>query len=310
MKNAKSFYRYARERQSILLARRAGKGRPWTKDPVLQSFRFCNIFREDDKTTVWFRENVRERYHNSPAVLLATVVFRMFNRIETGEAVFCQPHLDGPTAFETLLHATQSDTRRKQKVDAALRNMIADIITFCGRGPYVTGAYIISSPPGRTKLLGMIEVIRRFVLAEKEFPGGGGADWLGAAELMLSGSSLQDAHNWFSQHDYFGKFHSYEIVTDLRHTPLLSRAPDVMTWANPGPGCKRGMNRVMGRDKRDRVPVETVLAEMAELLTLSERYWPSDWPSWEMRDVEHTLCEFDKYERVRLGEGRPRSVYR
>jgi hypothetical protein len=34
------------------------------------------------------------------------------------------------------------------------------------------------------------------------------------------------------------------------------------------------------------------------------------WPSWEMRDVEHTLCEFDKYERIRLGEGRTRGVYR
>jgi hypothetical protein len=34
------------------------------------------------------------------------------------------------------------------------------------------------------------------------------------------------------------------------------------------------------------------------------------WPAWEMREVEHTLCEFDKYERARLGEGKPRGVYR
>jgi hypothetical protein len=36
-----------------------------------------------------------------------------------------------------------------------------------------------------------------------------------------------------------------------------------------------------------------------------------DWmPSVEMRDIEHSLCEFDKYERVRLGEGRPRMKYK
>ena len=29
----------------------------------------------------------------------------------------------------------------------------------------------------------------------------------------------------------------------------------------------------------------------------------------EMRDIEHSLCEFDKYERVRLGQGAPRSKY-
>jgi len=28
-----------------------------------------------------------------------------------------------------------------------------------------------------------------------------------------------------------------------------------------------------------------------------------------MREIEHSLCEFDKYERTRLGEGRPRAKY-
>jgi len=28
-----------------------------------------------------------------------------------------------------------------------------------------------------------------------------------------------------------------------------------------------------------------------------------------MRDIEHSLCEFDKYERVRNGEGVPRGKY-
>jgi hypothetical protein len=29
-----------------------------------------------------------------------------------------------------------------------------------------------------------------------------------------------------------------------------------------------------------------------------------------MRDIEHCLCEFDKYERVRLGQGKPRAQYK
>ena len=28
-----------------------------------------------------------------------------------------------------------------------------------------------------------------------------------------------------------------------------------------------------------------------------------------MRCIEHSLCEWDKYERVRLGQGKPRSKY-
>ena len=41
----------------------------------------------------------------------------------------------------------------------------------------------------------------------------------------------------------------------------------------------------------------------------SSKFWPQEWPAWEMREVEHTLCEFDKFERVRLGEGAPRQRY-
>lgn len=31
---------------------------------------------------------------------------------------------------------------------------------------------------------------------------------------------------------------------------------------------------------------------------------------FELREIEHSLCEFDKYERVRRGEGRPRQLFR
>ena len=58
--NLKSYFGFVRERYRILLQRRAGKPKPWTADRVLQEHYFTNVFREDDKTTVWFREHIRE----------------------------------------------------------------------------------------------------------------------------------------------------------------------------------------------------------------------------------------------------------
>jgi hypothetical protein len=54
-----------------------------------------------------------------------------------------------------------------------------------------------------------------------------------------------------------------------------------------------------------------MMSIMQEILSFSksDEYWPQNWPHWEMREVEHTLCEFDKYERARLGEGRPKQLY-
>lgn len=291
--NIAAFFKYARARHQITLNRAAGMPRPWTKDPILNKYRFTSVFRELDRTTLWFKDHVREPMRNSPDVLLATVVFRLTNRIATGEAIFGQLDIEGGTPF-TLFRDTGKVAHLKRA-----------IIANCGKGPYVTGAYIISSPPGMTKLDGVLEIIGRYYKRSK------GDEPLGGME------TLEGAWGYLKDFDYFGPFHSYEIVTDLRHTALLEDAPDIMTWANPGPGAHRGANRVFRNDKDAKVPREQVIDEMRELLACSRSatYWPQDgaakdWPAWEMRDVEHTLCEFDKIERVRRGEGRPRGVYR
>jgi hypothetical protein len=44
---------------------------------------------------------------------------------------------------------------------------------------------------------------------------------------------------------------------------------------------------------------------MRELLQIAkDRTDPTILPKLEMRDIEMSLCEFDKYERLRLGSGR------
>lgn len=330
----KRFFKYARARHQIYLDKM--NGGPVTKDPILYKYSFTNVFRELDKTTVWFRENVRDRLKGKPEVLLATVVFRLLNRIEVGEAIFCQQmlplgrfkKLKGPTAWDAFLASGDVGVLKHA------------IITSLPRGPHATGAYIISSPPGYTKLDGILEVIRRFMVEKRSRPESLDRyieqGWREIAAMCLANpdARLEAVWGWLKQFDYFGPFHSYEIVTDLRFTSLLERAPDITTWANPGPGARRGANRVHGRDKKDKsVRRDGLISEMRELLELSKDMdlWPQylksgwhgpkdtwsrdpvardAWPAWEMRDVEHTLCEFDKYERVRLGEGRPRGVYR
>src|SRR3954463_360699 len=95
------YFGTARERYQIKLNREAGKPWPWTQDKQFRQWRFCHVHREDDKTTVWFRENIRDPLsaraneevcaENYPIWLLkivrATVAFRWFNRIETGEII-------------------------------------------------------------------------------------------------------------------------------------------------------------------------------------------------------------------------------
>jgi hypothetical protein len=272
------FFDYARKRYQIHLDRTLGKPKPWTDDPILRSYRFCNIFREDDTTTAWFRMNVREPLDYFREVLLATVIFRWFNKIETGEV---------------LLESGLFMEWNSEKARVVLKDL----------KPLITGAYMVKSPPGLTKLEGILQCIDKV------------ADWSfsKASRMSERQHTLQETHRWRMEFPYLGPFMAYESVTDLRHTYLLDRAPDIMTWANAGPGAARGLERLRGLKPKELYNYNSakdqvkMIEDMQALLQSSK---DNDyWPQWEMREVEHTLCEFDKYERVRLGEGTPKQLY-
>jgi hypothetical protein len=278
------FFALARERYRMLLRRKdmdvaLGGNKPypgpWSDDPVLAAYRFCNVFREDDKTTAWFRYHVRDRYKMHPSnAIVATIAFRWFNRIETGELLL--PMLRGEVDQRGL--AWDSDFAR-----TALRNV----------RPLVTGAYMIKTPTGMSKLEGIIWCMERLF-----------DDGSRVISRILSGpdKALEEVHEILCTLPFLGPFMAYEVVTDLRHTNLLCRAADIDTWASPGPGCVRGASWVEFQRgdclrrgaKRDEATLGKVMRNLM-LMSTEERHWPAEWPQWEMREVEHWLCEYDKW---------------
>jgi hypothetical protein len=301
------FFDFAHERHEIYLRRRIGTSRPWTADPILGHYRFTNVYRELDATTIHQRETIRTRFTDPAALLLAVVAYRWFNRIRTAEAMFDislgeERLLVNP--FDHFVETGETDQIR------------AAILRHCGDGPYVTGAYIVRTAEGYSKLDGVLLALGLFwrsLSYSSTTDERIGWRTMGESMVLPDPQTMESVWRWLTGFAYIGDFGAYEIVCDLRYTPLLERAPDRMTWANPGPGAMRGLNRLHGRDLKRLAPRAQYIEEMQDLLVyaLSDR-WPKHdlWPEWEMREVEHTLCEFDKYERVRLGEGRPRGVYR
>lgn len=316
---APAFFAYAREREAIRIAKEAGQPRHrWTVDAVLTQYRFCNIFREDDKVTRWFADHVRGRVEKSAEgryevqpglvadddLLLATVLFRWFNRVEVGEAIWLQTMVGGGTAWEKFL--TTHDTRVLQ----------AAISAYVGaKGPFVTGSYIIKGWDGLPKLPGVLRCVQEFMTATPtppDYDNPVGYEEMNDSMVRQPGDhTLEEVWGWLKQHKYLGGFMAYEIVTDLAHTRLLCDAPDADTWANPGPGAVRGLNRIFGGALNSRDQPKQ-LQQMRDLLAMSRarKFWKWQDRPWDMRTVEHTLCEFDKYQRVISGEGRPRQVYR
>lgn len=280
VKNAERFFAYARERHRIHVLKSSGVKPPWSDDPIFQEWRFCNVFREDDKTTAWFRENVRDYLAERPRdVLFSTMLFRWFNRIETGEKI-----------LRLLRKARWNPEELRTNLNTCF--------------PLVTGAYIIKTPAGMKKLEGIIWCMEQAVPFLSML-----------ARQMRDDASLQTAWKLIRSLPYLGNFMSYEIVTDLRHTCLLRDATDINLWASPGPGAAKGLGYLW--DDPDKynynsaIHRECMNADMAHLLSLSRKLenWSPSWPRWEAREVEHTLCEYAKFVKARAG-GKLKQRYR
>lgn len=259
------FFWLARERYRIRERRLAGLPAPWTTDSVLRAYRFCNVFREDDRTTVWFREHVRSKIADPYHLFLATVGFRWFNRIETGEKI-----------LDVLL----SSGWNNQAVRARLQ----------GVNPIVTGAYMIKTPANLSKLEGILWCMDR--VDSRHYDG------------VARARGLQEAHAVLTEVPYLGMFMAYEIVSDLRHTCLLASAFDILSWCSLGPGATRGLQWLTEREFSRASQQDLMLTYCQHLLECSraEEFWPKEWPRWEMREVEHWLCEYDKWKRGMAGQ--------
>jgi hypothetical protein len=273
------FLYWIKERHAIYLRREAGEEKPWTDDEMLQRYFFTNPYRENDKTTVWFRENVREPWRDLLQVILATVIFRWFNYIPTGKRLLSNKLLESWNGF---------------RCERLLRN-----------GPKVfTGAFMINSPPGKKKLEAVCERITNVWKDRHSL----------VAFLDLGGASLQQAHERLLVYPGLGGFMAYEVVCDLRYTRFLKHAVDKLTWCNPGPGCIRGLYRIAEEEIENKgnsispPKPKNWQDQMQRLLHLVQSELKG-MPPFEMREVEHSLCEWDKYERARLGDGRLKRLY-
>lgn len=303
----KTFWYWMNERHHIYLRRRERKPQPWTKDPILQTYKFTNMFRQLDRVTQeWLtrycallgtpkrvREDVKvgdkitdefilnvKDGPNDGDILFHCAMFRLFNWPATYDAL----HYAGRWSYGRALDVLEKRTADKEQI--------------------FTGAYIIPN-------MGLddpkIEIISAAVDLIHE-------NRKAMAAYIRATRSMEKTCEVLQLVPTVGPFISYEIACDLRFTRLLADATDINTWANPGPGAMRGIHRLLTGSAKPTSPRPDYVAVMRDLLVRSEKALgphvrACEWPV-EMREIEHSLCEFDKYMRVKNGEGRPRSRFK
>ena len=258
------------EREKIRLWKEAHAPRPWTKDAILQEWRFCNVNRCDDTVTRWIFEHVIAPHASSPSLWFNLVIARLVNWPDTLAALGFYEEWDVEHFVRTVANL---------------------------KGKVWTGAYMIpAGPPGTAKAryLGD-ETLTSLWNARMTAPFGGTcAAWFAFIERARS----------------MGGFLANQVVTDMKYTPILADASDRETFIVAGPGTQRGLNRLFDHDLKHAWGREEAAVALAELRKMVVAELP-DFAGMmrDLNNVANICCEFDKYERVRLGEGKPRARY-
>jgi hypothetical protein len=273
------YWYFASERQRAFERRVAGEPGPWTDDPILQQYKFCNVFRAADRVSQYLLRKVAYHTENcSPEDRIFQIVaFRTFSRTGTWNRL---QHLIGRTP-------TIDDL-----ASGAFRAALEDIRAQAG-GLY-TGAFILCATDAygqRLKHRNHVELFRHMFLGE------------GLGERVLGATSLREVYGLLHEFPLMGDFMSYQTAIDLNYSALVDYNEDDFT--QPGPGAVRGIKKCFhslgGYSPHEIVQymVDNQEAEFERLGLPFNGLWGR---RLHAIDCQGLFCETDKYCRVALPE--------
>jgi hypothetical protein len=262
---------WIKERRKILQLKLEGAPRPWTKDSILDSYRFTNVRREDDRVTRWIAEHWRNPFVFHENLFPALVLARLLNLPET------LADLGFPDIW--------SDEYIRNKIKAR-RALGAKILN---------AAYLITTCGVQMDKVDYIVDIASTVQDH-------------TTRYLPGEHSLECYFGYFRQFKGLGSFLSAQIVADIKNIPHhpLEKAADWWSWAAVGPGSLRGLRAVLtGQDVTERhfLPLATQLYHRLE-----EEHFPEGLNIC-MQDFQNCLCEFSKYWKAYDGSGFPKQRY-
>lgn len=272
------------EREVIRIVKERGGERPWTKDPVLERYKFTNIRRRDDRVTRWVIEHIIKPNENRGDLWFILLITRLINWPPT-----LQYLIDKGVLFN---HAY--DFRPEQ--------FSATMEEYRARGHKVySGAYMVyptKMDPGGVKSLAIAKHIVAPALEHAD-----AIDQL----LFNEHPHVEYFVSRLSRSFGISTFMAGQVAADLTYSVQLSHADDLYTYAPIGPGSARGLNYLLHRAPNAgwekaafNFELEKIRQAVIDELDITDLT---------LHDVQNCMCEFSKYCRTVLGEGKPKTTY-
>lgn len=273
------------EREAIKIARDNGWEAPWSNDPIFMKYKFTNIHRKDDRVSKWIIDHIITPCEERRDLWFILLITRLINWPPT------------------LYHLINTNILFKDVHDFDVRTFSETIEEFKSKSDKVySGAYMVYPTrldPGSVKSLSIAKHIISSAVEKAD----------DITESLFNGAPcvervVTELSNCFG----ISTFMAGQVAADLTYSyEHLANATDLYTYAPIGPGSSRGLNYLHHRKPFaawSQTEFNSALMQINE--EIIDQLQIDDLT---LHDVQNCLCEYSKYCRAMLGEGKPKTIY-
>lgn len=272
-----TYWYFASTRQNIFYKRLEGKNRPWSDDPIFNTYKFCNTYRASDRVSQYLIRNVIYNNHYSEKdTIFRILLFKFFNKIETWQAL--------EKNFGEL-------TLSNFNYDHFASFLEKEIIS--GNKIY-SNAYISCANKAfgyDRKHMNHLALIDKMVNTDN------------ITSKITSSQTFENVFKILREYPLIGDFMAYQLATDINYSEVINFSENSFTVV--GPGSKRGIAKCF-ENIGDKSP-EYIIRYMQENQDQEFARLGLDFKNLfgrklQLIDCQGLFCEVDKYSRAAFPE--------
>ena len=270
------YWYFAYERQNIFFKKMNGETSPWTNDPILQEYKFCNSYRVNDRVSQYLLKNViyNSKKYSDEDMLFRIVLFKLFNKESTWELLL--------NSFNDITLKTFNVKEYSKVLEKSISNGIK----------IYNDAYISCA----NKVFGYdrkhdnhLALLKKMFIEDR------------IQDKIVNCKTMEEAFNIIKSHPLIGNFMAYQLVTDINYSEVVNWKEDEFTVA--GPGSLRGIKKCF-IDKGN-MNDEDIIRYMyehqdEEFKRLNLKFKRIGNRPLQLIDCQNIFCELDKYCRQAL----------
>jgi len=268
-----TYWRFAAMRQEVFFKKINNLPLPWTTDPIINTYKFCNAYRASDRVSQYLIKNViydENRSKNEEEVLFRIFLFKIFNKIETWKYL--------ENKIGDYISLSNFDLDRYS-------NILQDAMSL-GYVIY-TSAYMSCASKEfgyDRKHQNHLALIDKMIFKDR------------VVNSLVSARTFEKAFHIIQDYPLLGKFMAYQLATDINYSEIINFEENSFTVA--GPGAERGIRKCF-LDTNDK-PYNDIIRWMTENQEKEFQRLGLNFQSlWgrplQAIDCQNLFCETDKY---------------